>query len=101
LIKKLPRCSFEEACPDSDIPTSGCPHKFRYRGIQSRPVTRADFRGGEWEDVLEEAYESNELPGEDLFNVWDDIDPGGGGHQGTEEEIEETYYLRAQTEKDE
>jgi hypothetical protein len=62
--------------------------------------TRADFRGREWEDVLEEAYESNELPGEDLFDAWDDIDPGGGSRQGTEEEIEEAYYLRGQMEKD-
>jgi hypothetical protein len=61
---------------------------------------RIDFKGMKWEDALAEAYDDNAPPGADLFGVWDDIDPGGGQRPGTEEEIEEAMYLRAQMEKD-
>jgi 5-methylcytosine-specific restriction endonuclease McrA len=65
-------------------------------------LRRDDFKGSKmkWPDIVAEAYESNELPGEDLAGVWDDIDPGAGGRVCTEEEYEEALYLRAQMEKD-
>jgi hypothetical protein len=64
-------------------------------------LRRNDFKGSrmKWRSLVAEAYDSNELPGEDLEGVGDDIDPGGG-RVGTEEECEEAWHLRAKKEKD-
>jgi hypothetical protein len=54
---------------------------------------REDFKGSKmkWPEIVAEACDSNVLRGEDLEGVWDDVDPGGGGRVGSEEEQEEAW----------